>query len=145
MRQFGNTKGTCMKRQVMNQYMYVRSIFVVNLIDKILTLTSRKKRPRTKKRGKTKYIDEMKERNVQQEELAATLTYMEKRMNGNALLHPVLEEFPNINTEVKVCPHCSQKLLNFGYDVHLHEYHSGAICNEVDDTVFGRMKAEAAL
>ena len=82
---------------------------------------------------------------MQREELAATLTDMEKRMNGNALLHPVLEEFPNINTEVKACTHCSQRLLNFGYDVHLHEYHSGAICNEVDDTVFGRMKAEAAL
>ena len=91
------------------------------------------------------YADVLAERNVHQEEVAATLTDLEKRMNGNCLLHPILEEFSNISTQVRACPHCSQRLLHFGYEIHLHEYHSGAICNEVDDTVFGRMKEEAAL
>ena len=76
---------------------------------------------------------------------------MEKDMNANDLLrpaialHPVFEKYPNLDTCISACTHCRKRLINFGADVHYHEYHSGAISNELDDAVVERMKEEAAL
>ena len=64
-------------------------------------------------------------------------------MNGNEILHPNrLENFPNLvelDTCITRCNHCGKSLLKFGEAVHCHEYHSGAIKNEVDDTVAERL------
>ena len=132
-----------MKKQVVDQFLFNRASFVVNLIDEMLEATSNTKRPDTRKRGHA--IDNEVVIVEGGEELGADLTAMEGEMNCNALLHPGLENFPLIDTKISACEHCGKRLLAFAADVHVHEYHSGAISNDTDDSIMDRMKEEATI
>ena len=82
---------------------------------------------------------------MESEELTSALMEMETETNKNILLNPVLEKFPLINTCITACNHCGKRLLQFAADVHLHEYHSGAMSNDTDDGIMDRMKEEGAV
>ena len=144
LRQFGNTRGRNQKRQVVDQFLFNRASFVVNLIDEMLGATSTTKRPDTVKRGEATIDDDLIVV-VEGEELGEDLTEMEGEMNNNALLHPLLENFPLIDTKISACKHCGKRLVAFAAEVHIHEYHSGSISNDADDGIVDRMKEEASI
>jgi hypothetical protein len=147
LRQYGNTRGRSLKRQVIRQFLFKRASFIAELMDEMVEKSSKKKRIDTKKRG-PEIDDSVLE---EEEETSRELSSMEKDMNANYLLrpvilsHPVFEKYPDLDTCISACKHCGKRLINFGADIHYHEYHSGAISNELDDVVVERMKEEAAL
>ena len=121
--------------------------FVAKLMDEMVEKSPKKKRVDTKKRGPD--IDDLVLE--EEEETSRKLSLMEKDMNVNDWLrpviasHPVFQKYPDLDTCISACKHCGKRLINFGADIHYHEYHSGAISNELDDVVVERMKEEAAL
>ena len=79
--------------------MFNRASFVVNFTDEILEATLTTKRPNTVKRGQT--IDDDVIIVEEGEELREALTTpMEGEMNINALLHPMLENFPLLDAKI---------------------------------------------
>ena len=72
------------------------------------------------------------------------ITDMEVAMNANELLRCQPVKYSNLDTELKVCK-CGKRLIGFGFDVHMAEYHSGASWNEADYNTASQMALEAQL
>ena len=134
LRRYGNTRGRKLKRQVIRQFLFERASFVVELIDRMLEATSKKKRTGVKKRGSG---DDVVAAREETEASMSALSRLENDMNENRILHPgLLENFPFVDpldTCITPCNHCGKRLLKFGEAVHYHEYHSGVITNDADD------------
>ncbi|KAL7523386.1 hypothetical protein ACHAXR_000154 [Thalassiosira sp. AJA248-18] len=147
LRRYGNIRGKMLKRTVVRQFLFERADFIIELIDELLASTSKTKRENTKKRGSARDYHSAEVSNEEEESeevLSPALTELENAMNANKLLHPILEKYPLIETEIVVCNCCNKRLVKFGADVHKHEYHSGTISNEVDDLMAERLR-EAAI
>ena len=54
-------------------------------------------------------------------------------------------EIPLLDTSITACKHCAKRLIKFGANVHMHEYHSGMISNDSDDGILERIKEEGAV
>ena len=145
LRRYGNIRGKRLKKTVVRQFLFERADFIIEMIDDLLESTSKTKRENVKKRGTERdyHSPEIHEDDIG-EDLSPALTDMETEMNANQVLHPVLPNYPTLQTQIVVCKCCSKRLLKFGADVHAHEYHSGSITNEFDEVKAEQM-AEAAL
>ena len=147
LRRYGNIRGKKLKSIVVRQFMFERADFIIDMIDELLESTSKSKRENVKKRGTQRdyHSPEISEDDMG-EDLSLALTDMESAMNVNELLHPVLQEYPTLQTQIVACKCCGKRLLKFGAAVHAHEYHSGSITNEFEEVKAEQMveMAEAA-
>jgi hypothetical protein len=73
-------------------------------------------------------------------------------MNANKKLSPELPIFRDEehklddgDTFICACEKCGKRMLDFGANIHEHEYHSGEILGDFDDAVVERINLEAAL
>ena len=126
--------------------MFERASFFVDVIDNMLNKTSRTKRPNTKKRGACDEPTSSASGAVlytEDDTNSLSLDKMGKEMNKNEQLHPILEKYPLADTCITACKKCGKRLVNFGVEIHAHEYHSGAIIGDLDYLAAERMKEEA--
>ena len=143
-RRYGSTRGRLMKRSVVKQFMLEIGSFILESIDEMVAATSKSKRPNAKKVGKmTSVADEADEDTSL---YSSALTAMETALNANKKLHPETyikngEEHQFGNTCITACSKCvsGKRYLKFAEDVHNHEYHSGAVVQDVDDEVVQRI------
>ena len=145
-KQNGSTCGRKLKAPVIREFSFERASFVVDVIDDMLNKTSRTKRPNTKKRGACDEPTSSASGAVLYAEdnmNSLSLGEMEKEMNKNEKLHPILEKYPLADTCITVCKKCGKRLVNFGEEIHAHEYHSCAIIGDLDYHAAERMKEEA--
>ena len=118
-------------------------IFIVlETVDDLVTTTSRTKRPDTKKRGKVSLTFDSRE---DLSLYSPILTDMETKMNANEKLQHDFTNEQQIDTCITACGKCGKRVLNFGLNIHNHEYHSGEITKDVDSDVVDRMAEIAAL
>mmetsp|Transcript_32260 Transcript_32260/g.55047 ORF Transcript_32260/g.55047 Transcript_32260/m.55047 type:complete len:135 (+) Transcript_32260:1417-1821(+) len=134
----------------MRTFLMERASFILELIDKMLEKTSRKKRPNTKKRGPLHLAADAaalarRDDDDTSNGREAALSEFEKKMNANETLHPVISKFPLLDARITACRHCSKRLVNFAAAVHYHEYHSCSILDDHDSAVAERMKTEGAV
>ena len=65
-----------------------------------------------------------------EEEEDVEMRQLENAMNQNETLRWTPEGVTEFDTSIKVCDRCGKRLIGFGMDNHMQEYHSGTITTD---------------
>ena len=127
-RRFGTTRGARLKALVFQEHLFNRADFQNDVIEEMLSDTSRTKRPDTKPREERE--DSMETIKLTEEEEDVEMRQLENAMNQNETLRWTPEGVTEFDTSIKVCDRCGKRLIGFGMDNHMQEYHPGTITTD---------------
>ena len=127
-RRFGTTRGARLKALVFQEHLFNRADFQNDVVEAMLSDTSRTKRPNTKPRGEREDGMEAMEQTVDDEDLE--MRQLENAMNQNETLRWTPEGVDEFDTSIRVCDRCGKRLIGFGIANHMQEYHSGTITTD---------------
>ena len=127
-RRFGTTRGARLKALVFQEHLFNRADFQNDVVEEMLSDTSRTKRPDTKPREEREDGMEAIKYTVNDEDLE--MRQLENAMNQNEKLRWTPEGVTGFDTSIKVCDQCCKRLIGFGMANHMQEYHSGTITTD---------------